>query len=112
MTQSLEQDGGDLTQGSGKGRWGRVDGAERTPCVRTRGLRGPHIPDVVPLVGGGGFTDRSLGSVLYWGCMDSVLFYSILLLKPAPAAYRSSWARGRVGAAAVTYTTAAATPDP
>jgi len=30
----------------------------------------------------------------------------------SPAAYGSSWARGQIGAASITYTMATATPDP
>lgn len=76
MTQSVEQDGGDLTQGSGKGRWGRVDGAERTPCVRTRGSGVPTFLMWSPWWGEEAL-QTGAWAVCYIGGVW-ILFYSIL----------------------------------
>ena len=46
-----------------------------------------------------------------WGGPDYHIFFSFLFMA-TPAAYGSSWARGRIRAAMEAYATATAMPDP
>ena len=52
--------------------------------------------------------------LLVWFFWGGGLFVCLFVLpfRPKPAAYRSSQARGRIGAAVTAYTTATATSDP